>query len=130
MWNRLENGEVHYDLYDSTGKRVGNSHVRLTSGQMCSTRLDEEYRGCKMGYDLVALMTNDKFDFDGTTELFVVTIKNHPFWSKLPNSEFLQPAGPRVTGSGFRFDLGISAIFHTNSITETNTWSNVKSDTC
>ena len=85
-----------------------------------------------MGYELIALMTNDKFDFDGTTKLFVVTVENHPFWSKLPNSKFRQPAGPCVTGSGFQFDLGIDAVCCTDSITglntESNTWSDVKSD--
>ena len=106
MWNKLKNGEVHYDLFDSNGKRVGHSHIRLATGQMCSTRLDEQYRSCKIGYELVALATHDKYEYDKTTQLFAVTTNNHPFWSKLPNSCPHSPAGPGITGSGFKFDLG------------------------
>ena len=105
MWNGLENSQVHYDLYDTNGKCVGCSSIRLATGQMCSTRLDEEYRGCKIGYELIKLATYDKIIYDNTTELWAVTTPNHPFWSKLPNARWCKPAGPNVIGSGFKFDL-------------------------
>lgn len=103
-WNRVKDGEIHYNLINNK-KHVGHFRVRLKTGQVGIAHLDKEYRGYGIGYQMIKLITNDKINFDGKSELFAVTDKGHYFWKKLPNSVYKLPADDSITGGGYRFDV-------------------------
>lgn len=87
-----------YSVQDD-GIEVGYLQYRSATGQIGLIRLDEKYRGYGLGPQLLDIVAQDS----GTDELFAVTTPNHPFWSKRASAIWTCPAGPGVTGCGYRF---------------------------
>lgn len=84
---------------------IGYMSVCPSTGQIQLIRLVPKYRGMGIGRQLISVAYHD-FIKDGTaTELWAVTMEDHPFWSKLPGMSWMDPAHSSVTGHGYSVSL-------------------------
>jgi hypothetical protein len=103
-WNKIIQGEILYNLIINK-KNVGHMKLRLYTGQISSIGIDKIYRNSGYGILMLKYGINDRYSLYKKTDLFAVTIKEHPFWRKINHSEYFTRIDNSVTGSGYRINL-------------------------
>lgn len=88
-----------YTLNDGN-KEIGYFQYRSSNGQLGTLHLEKEYRGYGIMNQVLKRIILD-MKYAGAKRVFAVTIPNHPYFSKIPNMEWTEPAGIDVTGSGY-----------------------------
>ena len=103
-----------YETRDDPPKEVGYIQFAPDSGQIGLFFLDTPFQNRGLGKQMLAEATANIHEAqlllpaeDRTHKVWAVTTDNHPFWSNVWGSVFrpVNPASPRVTGSGYSADL-------------------------
>lgn len=84
---------------------IGYMSTRPFNGQIGIIRLDSNYRGIGIGHQLLKAAYDDIISDDRATNMWAVTMKDHPFWRNIPGMQWTEPAHHSVTGNGYSVSL-------------------------
>jgi hypothetical protein len=116
---RIRDDQTAYHLHDNkinNNKKIGYFQYKPANGQLGIIRLDAEYRGYSIFNQVLNEVIIDDMESNGVEHVFAVTTYEHPYFSKIPNIEWKDPAGLNVTGSGYSISMSNIKSFLTEQV--------------
>lgn len=95
------------DIEQIVHKSIGYISYKLKTGQIGLFFIKQDYQNFGLGKQILLKIINE-LPFDDK-EIWVITSKNHPFWSNVFENSFEFTSRPHdsVTGSGYKLNLNI-----------------------
>ena len=109
-WNNIPESDIRIVFYDklTNDTYAGYISYRAAVGQVGLFFLEKDYRERGLGKQILTQTIEDMKKF-GTTDIWAVTIDDHPFWSNVFNKSFkyyeMKQLHPSVTGSGYKMQI-------------------------
>ena len=109
-WNKIPASNFRIDFYDklNNDKHAGYISYRAGVGQVGIFILEKEYQNRGLGKQILTQTINHMKEFN-QTDIWAITIDNHPFWSNVYNKSFkwyeMRQVHPSVTGSGYKMKI-------------------------
>lgn len=91
--------DIVYLLCKPCGKNVGQLRFDPKLGCVKTMYVKKDWQRQGYGREMVDKVRNDSLVHD----LWCVTYKGHPFWSKIPDAKYMDPVDFQVDGGGYRF---------------------------
>lgn len=116
---RIRDDQTAYHLHDNklnNNEKNGYFQYKPAIGQLGIVRLDDDYRGYGIFNQVLKEVIIDDMEGNGVENVFAVTTYNHPYFSKIPNMEWKEPAGLNVTGSGYSISMNNIKSFLTEQV--------------
>jgi ribosomal protein S18 acetylase RimI-like enzyme len=101
--NNVINGEVRISLLEQDTS-IGLIQYRPHNGQIGLLFIDKKYRGKGLGTSLLLIAMNEII-VHNVDNIWCVTRKDHPYWSRLMDFKYKYPVHNSVTGAGYSMKL-------------------------
>ena len=99
-FNKVKYGRYVY-IFLHNNEKVGEMTLKHHNGQIGILWLHPDYRGMGIGQEMITMA--ERATNINVTELWAVTISDHPFWMRQYKAKWCEPVHKSVTGSGYRF---------------------------
>ena len=110
LWNNKKNGDITIDFYSDYNKtnKIGYISYRVKVGQVGLFFIDNNYQNRGLGKQILKQVIDD-MKANNVTEIWAVTVENHPFWSNVFNKSFhwydSRQLHPSVSGFGYKMRI-------------------------
>jgi len=104
-------GGIMLEYYNQDIK-IGYIRYYINTGQIGLFFILKEYQKRGLGKQILSKVIKELQD-NNCDEIWVVTLKDHQFWSNVYNKSFSyrEPAHPSVTGDGYFMDLKKNKLY-------------------